>query len=264
MESEFAPPRRARFLHCEIDRVTMDQAVALCERYIDTKTPMQNVAINAAKVMALRDDPALQLIVRGCELVTADGVAIVWASRLLGDPLPERVNGTDLMHRLLGLAEEKGYRIYILGAKQPVLQRAVARIREDHPALLVAGYRDGYFDDSEAMAVAREIEQACPDILFVAISSPRKEFFLGRYRAVMNVPLVLGVGGSIDIVAGITKRAPVLMQRLGLEWLFRIVQEPRRMFGRYLRTNPRFILMVARETLARRLGAGFAASRRQV
>jgi len=242
----------------------MDQAVALCERYISTGTPAQNVAINAAKVAALRDDPALRLIVRGCELVTADGVAIVWASRLLGDPLPERVNGTDLMYRLFDLAGERRYRVYILGARQHVLERAVSRIREDHPALVVAGYRDGYFDDSEAMAVAREIERARPDILFVAISSPRKEFFLGRYRAVMNVPLVLGVGGSIDIVAGITKRAPALMQRLGLEWLFRVLQEPRRMFGRYLRTNPRFILIVARAALARRLGARFAASRRQV
>jgi N-acetylglucosaminyldiphosphoundecaprenol N-acetyl-beta-D-mannosaminyltransferase len=245
-------PARAVVLGCAIDRVELDQAVDLCERYVDTRTPAQNVAINAAKLVSLQSDPKLQAIVNRCELVTADGVPIVWASRLLGDPLPGRVNGTDLMYRLFARAEERGYRVYILGARAEVLEEAVRKIRGDYPALRIVGYRDGYFDPGDDERVAREIRAAAPDILFVAISSPRKEYFLGRQRARMNVPLVLGVGGSIDVVAGVVTRAPVFMQRAGLEWLWRLLQEPRRMFRRYATTNTRFIALVA-QALVRRV-----------
>jgi N-acetylglucosaminyldiphosphoundecaprenol N-acetyl-beta-D-mannosaminyltransferase len=244
-------PSRAVVLGCAIDRIELDEAVALCERYVDSRVPAQNVAINAAKLVALQREPELREIVNRCELVTADGVPIVWASRLLGDPLPGRVNGTDLMYRLFARAEQRGYRVYILGARREVLETAVERIRADYPRLRLAGYRDGYFDPAEDDRVAMEIREAKPDILFVAISSPRKEYFLGSQRARMEVPLVLGVGGSIDVVAGLVKRAPLFMQRLGLEWLWRLLQEPRRMFHRYATTNTRFVALVAQAVLRR-------------
>lgn len=245
-------PERAVVLGCAIDRIELDEAVRLCEGYIDSRTPAQNVAINAAKLVALQREPELREIVNRCELVTADGVPIVWASRLLGDPLPGRVNGTDLMYKLFESAQRNGYRVYILGARAEVLETAVDEILEDYPNLNLAGYRDGYFDPSEDAAVASEIRAARPDILFVAISSPRKEYFLGGQREAMGVPLVLGVGGSIDVVAGLVPRAPVWMQRAGLEWFWRLVQEPRRMFGRYATTNTKFVGLVA-QALVRRL-----------
>jgi N-acetylglucosaminyldiphosphoundecaprenol N-acetyl-beta-D-mannosaminyltransferase len=168
------------------------------------------------------------------------------------------VAGIDLMLRLFALAEQRGLPVYILGARQEVLERAVGRLRERHPRLQVAGYNHGYFTDAETPAVCAEIRASGAKLLFVAIPTPRKEFFLGEYGPQLGVPFVMGVGGAIDVVAGITRRAPRLWQRAGLEWLYRLIQEPRRMFSRYVRTNTRFIWMVACALVAgeRRLGAG--------
>jgi N-acetylglucosaminyldiphosphoundecaprenol N-acetyl-beta-D-mannosaminyltransferase len=243
------PASRAEVLSCAIDRVDLAGALARCEESIASRRYVQHMAINAAKLVAMRDDAELARVIRGCELVTADGQAVVWASRVLGDPLPERVAGIDLMEALLARAAERGYRVYILGARREVLEEAVRRLRERHPGLQLAGFRDGYFADDEEAAVAEAVAEARPDILFVAMSSPRKELFLGRRGPSMGVPFVMGVGGAIDVVSGMTKRAPRIMQRLGLEWLFRLLQEPRRLFRRYAVTNARFVELVLRERL---------------
>lgn len=246
-------PERAQILGCPIDRVDMDAAVDACARFLGRGEPAQHVAINAAKLVALNGDPAIAEMIKACELITADGQAVVWASRLLGDPLPERVAGIDLMYRLFALAEEHGYGIYILGARQQVLVKGVHRLREMHPKLQLSGFRNGYFQEAEAAEVADQIRRSGAHILLVAISSPRKEEFLDAYRHAMGLPLVMGVGGSIDVLAGLTRRAPARMQRLGLEWLFRLAQEPGRLLKRYASTNVRFIWLVAREVLSRRL-----------
>ena len=249
---------RTEVLGCPIDAVDMEQALARCEQAIADRRFAQHMAINAAKIVAMRDDAQLRAVIARCDLVTADGQSIVWASRLLGRPLPERVAGIDLMHALFARAEERGWRPYILGARDEVLATAVARIRERHPRLELAGYRHGYFERSEEAAVAAEIRAADADILFVAMSSPRKEYFLGDHGPGMGVPFVMGVGGAVDVIAGRTRRAPLWMQRTGLEWLFRMLQEPRRMFRRYASTNLRFIGMVVRAAvrrLARRRGS---------
>ena len=237
---------RVNVLGCEIDRLDRGQTLAACAAAIEERRFTQHMAINAAKIVALTKDSDLQRIVEGCELVSADGQAVVWASRLLGDRLPERVAGIDLMQALLELAEARGYRVYILGAQPAVLERAVAVIRRRHPALVLAGHRDGYFPDEQADAVAADIAVSRPDILFVAMSSPRKEYFLGEFGRRVGASLVMGVGGSVDVLAGVTRRAPALMQRAGLEWLFRLAQEPRRMLRRYAVTNMRFLWMLAR------------------
>lgn len=249
-------PDRAEVLGCPVDRLDMEQTVALCRRAIDERRFTQHMAINAAKVVAMHDDPELRSIIEACELINADGQSIVWASRLLRDPLPERVAGIDLMHELLALAEEHGYRVYVLGARQEVLDEALRVIAGRHPRLVVAGARHGYFSDGEAADIARAIGATRPDILFVAMSSPKKEYFLGRYRDVIGAPFVMGVGGSIDVVAGATRRAPAFMQRTGLEWLFRLLQEPRRMFRRYAVTNARFVALVLRGLAGRARSRG--------
>ena len=160
------------------------------------------------------------------------------------------------MHGLLGRAAARGFRVYFLGAKPEVLTRAICVLRDHYPELPIAGHRDGYYAPSEEDAVAAEIAAAKPDILFVAMSSPRKEDFLARYRDCMGVPFVMGVGGSIDVLAGLRRRAPKTMQRLGLEWLFRLVQEPRRLAMRYVTTNTQFVYLVAGELVRRRLHGG--------
>ncbi len=242
---------RVALLGVELDALSMDETVARCEELVAGDRFAQHMAINAAKVVKLRHDDRLREIVNRCELINADGQAVVWASRLLGVPLPERVAGIDLMMRLFELAERRELPIYILGARQEILERAVARIRALHPELKIAGYRDGYFDESETSAVCEEIRASGAKLLFVAIPTPRKEYFLGEHGPALGVPFVMGVGGAIDVVAGITKRAPDLWQRAGLEWMYRLLQEPRRMFGRYVRTNAQFIWMVGRALVAR-------------
>jgi N-acetylglucosaminyldiphosphoundecaprenol N-acetyl-beta-D-mannosaminyltransferase len=244
---------RADILGCPIDRLDLAQAVSEVERVIAARRFTQHMAINAAKLVAMHDDPKLCEIVDACGLVNADGQSVVWASRLLGDPLPERVAGIDLMQELVALAARRGYRVFFLGARADVLARAVERLRDRHPELTVAGARDGYFAEEDSHEVAAEIRASRADILFVAMTSPGKEYFLGEYGPGLDVPFVMGVGGSVDVVAGVTRRAPRLWQRVGLEWLFRLLQEPRRMFRRYAVTNARFMYLVGRALVT---GAG--------
>jgi N-acetylglucosaminyldiphosphoundecaprenol N-acetyl-beta-D-mannosaminyltransferase len=245
---------RAVVLGCEIDRLDMAATVGRCEEIVRGGRFAQQVSVNAAKLVAMREDPELRAAVESCELINADGQAVVWASRLLGDPLPERVAGIDLMHELIALAARRGYGIFVLGAKREVLETAVERLRAQHPDLRIAGYRDGYFEEGESESVAAAIRESGADILFVAISSPRKERWLAAHRLQLGVSFAMGVGGSIDVVAGVTRRAPRRWQRLGLEWLYRLLQEPRRMLRRYLVSNLRFLGLLGRELATRRLG----------
>lgn len=243
---------RLEVLGCPLDVVTMDEAAARCEEAISSRRYLQHMSVNAAKLVALRDDPEMRRMISSCGLITADGQSVVWAVRVLGAKLPERVAGIDLMTRMLAVAEEKGYGVYVLGARREVLDTALARLREGYPRLRVAGSRDGYYADEEAADVCEEIRGSGADILFVAMSSPRKEYFLGDRGASLGVPFTMGVGGSIDVIAGLTHRAPRLLQRTGLEWAYRLAQEPRRLARRYLTTNVRFAAMVLRALITRR------------
>ena len=180
---------RARVLGCAIDRLGMAEMVDRIDRVIATRDFAQHAAVNAAKLVAMRQDRELERIVSAAELISADGQSVVWASRVLSDPLPSRVAGIDLMFELFALAERRGYRVFILGARDDVLARALVRLHERHPALVVAGARDGYFSDEDAAAVADEIASHRPDIVFVAMPSPRKEYWLGDLRAPARRPV---------------------------------------------------------------------------
>ncbi len=171
----------------------------------------------------------------------------------MGTPLPERVAGIDIMYHLLQLACKKNYSVFFLGAKPDVVKKVARTAQKNYPGLHLAGFRDGYFDKTEENQVAEQIKQSNADILFVGISSPKKENFLRSWRSVINVPVCHGVGGSFDVVAGITKRAPLWMQNAGLEWLFRLMQEPRRMWKRYMITNSIFIKLSIQEIFKTRL-----------
>jgi N-acetylglucosaminyldiphosphoundecaprenol N-acetyl-beta-D-mannosaminyltransferase len=238
-------PARANVLGCEIDALDMEATVARCDELIRAGGYAQHVAINAAKLVLLQEDAALRQIVADCALVSADGQAVVWAGRLLGTSLHTRVAGIDLMDRLLARAAERGYQVFILGAREDVLEQAVTRLRDRHEGIDLA-YRNGYFTEAETESVCEQIREAHADILLVAISSPHKERFLAEHGPTLGVPFVMGVGGAIDVVAGITRRAPRAWQRLGLEWLYRLLQEPRRLFRRYAVTNAQFALLLAR------------------
>ena len=241
------PDGRIELLGTQLDPVTFEEAVALVEEAVSTRRPTLNASLNAAKVVRVQADSELREAIAGCELITADGVPVMWAARLFGHRVPERVNGTDLMEALLARAEEKGWSVYLLGARQEVLDGARDELARRHPRLRIAGSRNGYFKPEEEPAVVADIVAARPDILFVALATPAKELFQARHRDALRVPFTMGVGGSLDVLAGRMRRAPRWAQSHGLEWAFRLAQEPRRLLVRYLVGNARFVLLVLRE-----------------
>lgn len=245
---------RAEILGHRVDRLGLDETVERCHDVILRSERAHHVSLNAAKVVLARSDERLAEILRGADLVNADGQSIVWASRLLGDPLPERVAGIDLMLRLLEVAEADGLGVFILGGRPDVLATAVENLRARYPQLRIVGHQHGFFDDADSPQVCAAVNRARPSILFVAISSPRKEHWVHEHRDVLAVPLVMGVGGAVDIIAGSVARAPTWMQRAGLEWAFRLLQEPRRLLRRYLVTNARFIALVIAALARRAMG----------
>jgi len=237
-----------------IHAATMQQAVALCERTIARREHLTVGVVNVAKIVNMTRDPKLAEAVLSSDLVLADGIGVVWASRLLRAPLPERVAGIDLFENLLAMADRRGFSVYFLGATQEVLDEVLHRVLAAYPGLSIAGSRNGYFNDDEAETVAEDITRARPQILFVGITSPKKEIFLARWGHRIDVAVCHGVGGSFDILAGKVRRAPRSWQRWGLGWLYRVLQEPRRMWWRYLTTNTAFLGLLIRELWARRAG----------
>jgi len=234
-----------------IHPVDMQGALARVDEFISARTPHYNIAINAAKIVEFQDDEALRDAIGEAHLLTADGQAVVWASHLLGQPVPARVAGTDLMQALLAHAARRGYSVYLLGAKDEVVRACVTKAQKEHPSLRIAGHRNGYFRRDEEGDVVAAIRTANPDILFLGFGTPAKEYFMHRHYRALGVPFVMGVGGSFDVYAGLVARAPRWMQRAGLEWAFRLAQEPRRMWRRYLVGNIRFAWIIVRELFAR-------------
>ncbi len=235
-----------------IDGLSMDAVVERARQAVLARTRLAISVVNVAKVVNMRHDQLLRESVTSGDLVLADGMPLVWLSRMKGQPLPERVAGIDLMFEFFKLADRHGFRVYLLGARPATLRRVVDIVHRDYPGLVVAGWQDGYFADHAQEAVAQAVRAADPDILLVAMSSPRKELFMRRWAGYMAVPVMHGVGGSFDVMAGVTRRAPRWMQNSGLEWLYRVLQEPGRMWKRYLVTNTRFIGLVTGELLSRR------------
>jgi len=243
---------RRHLFGLQIDAMTVSQVVALAESSLESRKRLLVGVVNAAKVIRMRSDAFLRDSLLECDVLLADGQSVVWASRLLGRPLPERVAGIDLFELMLGLAHRDGRGVYLLGARPEVLQALEARIQTRWPGLRIAGSRDGYFDDSQSAQVAAEIASSGADMLFLGMTSPKKEIFLGTHGASLGVPVLHGVGGSFDVLAGITKRAPVRWQRMGMEWAYRVLQEPGRLWKRYLITNTAFLFLLLHER-ARRL-----------
>ncbi|MCZ4123027.1 WecB/TagA/CpsF family glycosyltransferase [Streptomyces sp. H39-S7] len=250
--------KRQTLFGVPLDAMTMDETVQRCLEAVRNDEQLEIGMVNAAKLVNMRRDPRLAHAVAGCDLVLADGQAVVWAGKLLRTPLPERVAGIDLFMRLLAAAEKADLSVYFLGAKQEVLQLMLEQVGARFPALRVAGSRNGYFADTEQEAVADAIADSGAQLLFLGMTSPKKENFTAGYAKRTDAHVVHGVGGSFDILAGITKRAPERWQRMGLEWLYRTLQEPRRLGRRYFTTNALFLVMTARELIRRTPATGFA------
>jgi N-acetylglucosaminyldiphosphoundecaprenol N-acetyl-beta-D-mannosaminyltransferase len=239
--------RRMTVFGLPIDDLTMAETLDRVDELIAGGGVHQHVSVNVSKVVQSSRDPDLRAIIAACDLVSVDGLPVIWASRLIGRPLRERVAGVDLMQRLIERAGQRGHRLYFLGAREAVVERVVARVRREHPSALIAGWHHGYWGVEEEAAVVAEIAATRPDILFLAIGSPAKEAFLARWKETIGAGFVMGVGGSFDVYAGVVRRAPRWLQRSGLEWLYRVAQEPRRLWRRYLGDAPKFLRIVVRE-----------------
>lgn len=240
--------RRINILNTVIDNYSMKEIVEFIDKNIQNKTKISHVVVNAGKIVDLQSDLQLRKSVNECDIVNADGQAVVWASKILGKPLKERVAGIDLMINLVELAYKKEYKIFFFGAKEEVVKSVVEKYSRKYSPGIIAGYRNGYFKKEEERKIAKEISESGANILFVAISSPTKEKFLYENRDILDsINFTMGVGGSFDVVAGKVRRAPLWMQKMGLEWFFRFLQEPKRMWKRYLVGNTKFIILVFRE-----------------
>lgn len=230
----------------------MKQTVEVVEQRLDEKQSLTIGVVNVAKLVNMQRDELLRESVMSSDLILADGAPLVWLSRLKGTPLPERVAGIDLMFELFSLADRRGFRVFLLGAKKSTLERVTEIARRRYPGMNIVGHQDGYYTAQQEREVAESIRDGAPHMLFVAMTSPKKEIFMNKWAPTMNVPVCHGVGGSFDVMAGVTRRAPRWMQRTGLEWFYRVAQEPRRMWKRYLVTNTRFLLLAAGDLLRRR------------
>lgn len=243
---------RINLLNTTIDNLSMQETLALVQEKINKGEQLHHVVVNAGKVVAMQKDSELRKSVNESDIINADGQAVVWASNFLGKPLKERVAGIDLMANLVDMAHRNNYKIFLFGAKEEVVKTVVEKYSETYSPNIIAGYRNGYFEASEEEAIAHQIADSGTQMLFVAISSPIKENFLYKYRDVLkNVNLIMGVGGSFDVFAGKTKRAPIWMQNAGLEWFYRFLQEPKRMWKRYLVGNSKFIYLVMKERFSK-------------
>lgn len=209
--------------------------------------------VNVAILMMMRKDPFLQDFVDRARWVLCDGQPLIWLSRFLGTPLRGRLTGVDLIDPLCARAAKEGYVVYFLGASQEIIEQAAAKICGRHPGLK-CHFANGYFSAEEASARADEVARAGTDWLVVGMGVPRQERFISEQWDRLDVSVAIGVGGSFDVIAGLRRRAPEMVQKAGMEWGYRLAQEPKRLWRRYLQTNSQFTLLAAREIFHKRFG----------
>lgn len=237
--------QRASVLDVPVDLVTMESALAFIEERIRTHEPSTVVTLDAAGVMLARESSDFLEIVRRAELVTPDSVGILWALRRKDIHLPSTVSGVNLMGQICALSADQGYRVYLLGAAPGVAELAAERLRLRYPGCNIVGARHGFFPEDSDEVVAREVAATKPDVLLVAMGMPAQERFITRTRGIIGAPVAIGVGGSFDVFSGKTKRAPRWVQRLRLEWLWRVILNPRKMTK--VKALPKFVLAVLRD-----------------
>jgi N-acetylglucosaminyldiphosphoundecaprenol N-acetyl-beta-D-mannosaminyltransferase len=243
----------AHFFGSKINLLTMRETLAHIDSRLCQHVFTQHVVVNVAKIVHMQADKELAASVQACDIVNVDGMGVVWGARFLGIAVPERVSGADLFDELLALSAQRGYPVYLLGATEEVVHRTADLVRERHASLDVVGFHNGYFWNNEE-AIVNEIKASGARLLFVAITSPKKENFINKWQDRLGVDFVMGVGGTFDVVAGKVKRAPLWMQKYGLEWFYRVIQEPGRMWRRYLTTNLIFSWMLILAKIRQILG----------
>lgn len=248
---EIEATNKVQILETGFDPLTLAETVDWVSQLVKAGKRGYICTVNVAILMMMRSNQRLQNFVDNAALIVADGQPLIWTSQLLPSSLPERVTGIDLIDAIAQRAEAEGLGIYLMGGTTQVIGTAVLKMQSKYPKLKICGFDNGYFNESQAAARAEAIAQSGAQILFVGMGVPRQEIFLETNWEKLGVNLAIGVGGSFDVYSGIRKRAPFWVQQTGLEWLYRLVQEPQRLWKRYLLTNSRFMLEVLRFLVAR-------------
>jgi len=238
---------KIEFLGFQFANLTLDEAVVRLVQFIKKKTPHMVFAPNAALLVWASSDKNLKKIYEASHLLIVDSVSVFWAMRILGKPIREAISAVRLMLRFIECAADKGYTLYCLGARETVVEKAVKNLRQKYPTLKIVGWHHGYFDFEQDIGIINTIRDTKPDVLLVGMSTPMKEKFISKSLQQLNVPVCLGVGGGFDIAAGMCKLAPQWVSRIGLEWFYRLIQEPKRLWKRYLITNSIFTWLVLSE-----------------
>lgn len=228
-----------------VSRMNMKDTVEYLTMAIQSRQVHQVITANPIMIMAALENPAYMQVMQNAELLVPDGTGVVWASEKAGKPVPERVAGFDLLHELLRVGESYKWRVYLLGSTKEVIEATSSRLKELYPGVVICGLRDGFFGPNEDQEVIAHIREAAPDLLFVARGADTQEPWISRYKQELNVPVMMGVGGSFDVISGKSKRAPKMMQKLRMEWLYRLMKEPSR-YKRML-ALPKFAMKVLRE-----------------
>ncbi|HLG94207.1 MAG TPA: WecB/TagA/CpsF family glycosyltransferase [candidate division Zixibacteria bacterium] len=243
--------KRVSLLGVEIDPLPLDRFLQRLEEKMHRGKGAYVVTPNVDHIVRLKTDGEFREIYRQASFVVPDGMPLVWASRWLGKPLPERITGADLLPRLSSRAAENGRSIFLLGATPPVCRQVMDRLRRENPAIKIAGHYSPPFGfekcRDELDKIVRALKQAKPDVVFAALGTPKQEKLIFYLRNRVPVKLFLGVGAALDFYSGQKKRAPTWLQKAGLEWVFRLVNEPARLWKRYLVDDPRFFWWVAKE-----------------
>jgi N-acetylglucosaminyldiphosphoundecaprenol N-acetyl-beta-D-mannosaminyltransferase len=238
-----------------IDSVTMDEAIERIGQFIQEKKPTYIVTPNVDVIMRLQKDCEFKAIYDKASLVLPDGMPLIWAGMFLGTPFKAKVSGSDLFVKLCSISAEKGYKIFLLGARPGVAEKAALLLRQKHPGIKIVGTQSPSFgfekNVAESADIVKKIQEQKPDILFLGVGSPKQEKWIACYKDQYNVPVSIGVGISFDFVAGTVKRAPKIMQKAGLEWLWRLFNEPGRLWRRYLLEDPGFFWLLLRQKLKR-------------
>lgn len=221
--------------------------LSIIENNLKQENQIVQNGVNASSITAFYKNEKLRNAIINSDLVNIDGISVVWALRLLGFKVPERVACPDLATDILVLADSQKYRVFLLGAQKKSLFLTIQNLRTTFHNLIIAGFRDGYYLEEEELSIVNLINDSKPDILFLGMPSPKKELFAEKYKNVLSVKYIFGIGGLFDILSGNKKRAPIWIQKIGMEWFYRFVQEPKRMWRRYLVGNTEFIWLVLKE-----------------
>jgi N-acetylglucosaminyldiphosphoundecaprenol N-acetyl-beta-D-mannosaminyltransferase len=252
---------KQRFLGCRLDAISREEILSRCGEAMDGGGRLRIEGVNVAKLIDARGSHALREALDEAEIVHVDGTGLAWGLALLGRKFPPKRAGFRLMLDLVEAGARRGRRAYLLGATQDVVEEAARVLRRRYPGIVIAGVRNGYFAAAEEAAVVQAIRDSGAHLLFIGISSPKKEIFLKRHWPDLGVPVAMGVGGSFDAISSKVRTAPLWLERLGFAWIFRLVQEPRRLFMRYLLTNTAFLGLLLGELCrsrfaGRQTGAG--------